>query len=135
MEKVHFFVLAALLSITGQCFGQWKYNDSDYIYSFDSYIDYSKIKTEGQYKSIYELRDYKSLQTSSAKPYKSRILKQIIDCKSSRNQLIALYEYSEKMGNGEIVDSIIRPFKDSDWNYPPPNSISDGLIKKVCGRK
>jgi hypothetical protein len=111
--------------------GEWKF---DFGYdNYDSYIDYSRIKTEGRYKSMWDLEDLKSPKTgSSGKVHKSSISKSLIDCQSSRIYLIAIYYYSEQMGKGGVVDSANYQIKESDWKYPPPNSLGEGFIKIAC---
>ncbi len=113
---------------------EWKFDGGSDAY--DSYIDYSRIKTEGRYKSMWVLKDYKSPQTeATGKQYKSAITKVLIDCKASRNQNVALYFYSEQMGGGQLIYSGNYSIKESDWEYSPPNSFGDGYIKVACGRK
>ena len=112
----------------------WKYNNSNNM--GDAYIDYSRIKNEGKYKSLWNLFDLNSTETnSSGKQYKSMVLKKVIDCQFSRTQIVALYCYSEKMGKGEVVVSENYQIQESEWQYPPPNSISEGSINIACGKK
>ena len=102
----------------------------------NSYIDYSRIETEGQYKSIWDLVDFKLPQTnSSGKKFKSSISKHIVDCQAFKSQIVTLNHYSEQMGKGELVNSISRPVQESKWKDPPPNTNSDEQIKIACGRK
>jgi hypothetical protein len=113
---------------------EWKYDGGTD--TFDSYIDYSRIKTEGLYKSMWFLRDYKTTQTNaSGKQYKSSVTKAVYDCQRSRSQVVAIYQYSEEMGNGAVVYSGNFEILEKDWSYPPPNSIGDGFINIACGRK
>jgi len=112
---------------------EWKLNG--YNDNLDSYIDYSRIQTEGRYKSMWVLTDYKSTQTLQGKQYKSTIAKSVYDCQASKSQLVSGYDYSEQMGNGAVVNSANFQMKESDWEYFPPNSIGDGLINIACGRK
>ena len=109
---------------------EWKYFDSTDIY--DSYIDYSRIKTEGRYKSMWDLQDNKSTQTFEGKQFKSSMTKRVVDCQASRYQFLAIYDYSEQMGKGEVVASSIYQIKESSWKYSPPNSIGDGFLKVAC---
>ena len=130
MKKLHLLMLAVFLSITGQCFGEWKLNG--YNNNLDSYIDNSRIKNEGLFTSMWELRDYKSAQTSaSGKQYKSSLGKRIIDCQGLRYQTVALSLYSEQMGNGQIVGQASYQIKESDWENSP-GSTGALLIAKVC---
>jgi hypothetical protein len=127
MKKILFIL--CLFSMTAHA--QWKYDGgSD---SFDSYIDYSRIKTEGRYKSMWYMADFKAPQTnSSGKMYKSTVAKRVVDCQASRTQIVVLYQYSEQMGRGALVVSANYAIEESDWQYPPPNSFNDGYIKIAC---
>jgi hypothetical protein len=130
MKKL--FLILCLFSITAHA--EWKFFGSTD--TFTSYIDYSRIKTEGRYKSIWDLFDYKSPQTEySGKQYKSSVAKEIVDCQASRSQLVALYFYSEQMGKGEVVSSGNFQVRESEWSNPPPNSIGDDLIKIACSSR
>jgi hypothetical protein len=104
--------------------------------NYDAYIDYSRIKTEGRHKSIWDLADFKSSQTNSlGKQYKSSIRKNLIDCQASRSQTVARFDYPEQMGSGALVSSANFQLLESNWENFPPNSIGDGLINIACGRK
>jgi hypothetical protein len=134
MKKLHLLMFALLLSITGQCFGEWKYSGATDTDRF--YIDYSRIKTEGRYKSMWYLADFKTPQTNSAgKLFKSEVIKILVDCQVSRTQEVAFFSYSEQMSAGKVVDSGNSPIKESEWGHEAPNSIGDGFVKAACGRK
>ena len=110
---------------------EWKFDgDSD---NFVSYIDYSRIATEGRYKSIWTLLDYKFPQIDSpGKQFKSSVTKRFIDCQGSRRQIVALYRYSEQMGKGILVWSDSISLDESHWNYSPPDIIVESFIKAAC---
>jgi hypothetical protein len=131
MKKLHLLTLTVFLSFTGNCFGQWMFvSETD---TFKDYIDYSRIKTEGRYKSIWVLRDHKSPQTNSlSKQYNSETIKHFFDCMGPKNQIVAFYEYSGQMGRGEIINSSNRELTPSGWRNPPPDSIDDGHAKIAC---
>ena len=115
---------------------EWKSYDNNNTDTDVFYIDYSRIKTEGRYKSMWYLDDTKSPKTdSSGKQFKSSVTKSIIDCQGSRLQTVAIYRYSEQMGNGEVILSNSRPLEESQWIFPPPGSIFDGHITIACGSK
>jgi len=132
MKKLYLTIIAVLLSITGQCFGEWKYDAGSN--NFDSYIDYSRIKTEGLHKSIWALQDLKSPETNPlGKQFKSEVQKRVVDCQRSRSQLVALYQYPEQMGKGAVVFTANYQILEKDWEYEPPNSIGERYIKAACG--
>ena len=127
MKKL--LLILYLFSMTAHA--EWKYDGSSD--TFDSYIDYSRIQTEGKYKSLWYLYDFKSPETnSSGKQYKSSIAKSVIDCQASRIQRVAHYYYSGQMGNGAVVFSGNFQILEADWQYPPPDSFNEGFIKVAC---
>jgi len=113
---------------------EWKYFGKGNAH--DVYIDYSSIKTEGLYKSMWYLDDFKLPEAySSGEKYASSVAKIFIDCKASKITVATMYGYSQKMGNGKVV-FLESPINNvANWVYPPPNSIHYGLIKEACGRK
>jgi hypothetical protein len=114
----------------------WKYFGGHSYNTYDSYIDDSRIQTEGRYKSSWYLIDYKSPRTdTSGKQYKSDVLRWVVDCQGSKSQIVAFYNYSEQMGKGALVSSGNGPLQESNWSYHPPNSHGDSIIKVACGRK
>jgi len=130
MKKL--LLILCLFSVTAHA--EWKYYDSTD--TFTSYVDYSRIKTEGKYKSMWDLDDYKSPQhLPSGKQFKSLVGKTLIDCQASRIQIVALFAYSEQMGKGEVVLSENNEILESRWKYFPPNTMADGKINIACSRK
>ena len=130
MKKL--LLILSLFSMTAHA--EWKIDG--FADNYVSYIDYSRIKTEGKYKSMWYLNDFKSsMTTSSGKPYKSSVGKYIIDCRDSKQQRVAVYLYSEQMGKGEVVLTENNQIIESEWKYPPPNSIGDKYMNTACGRK
>ena len=112
---------------------EWKYQgEAD---TFFAYFDVSKIRTEGQYKSMWILLEHKSRQTVSDKTYISEVRKQVIDCQASKFQSVAVYLFSDPWGKGEIAESANYSIKESAWQYPPPNTWTDKLVEVACGRK
>ena len=130
MKKL--LLIICLFSMTVHA--EWKFfGDSDISVH---YLDYSRMQTEGPYKSIWDLIDYKKTEsTSSGKQFKSSVAKNLIDCKASRIYPVAVYTYSEQMGKGEVVYSTNFQIQESMWVYPPPSSVYEGYIKIVCGLK
>lgn len=130
MKKLLFIL--CLFSMTAHA--EWKYQGATNTDLF--YIDYARIKTEGRFKSMWYLSDFKVPQTnSSGKLYKSEVIKILVDCQASRTQEVAFFSYSEQMSKGKIVDSGSSQIKESEWGYEPPGSIGDGFVKAACGRK
>jgi len=110
---------------------EWKYEITDD--TSKGYIDYSRIKTEGPYKSIWILYDYKPpLLNYLGKQYKSVASKRMIDCQASKQLAVAIYYFSEQMGKGNVVDSVNYQINESNWKIAPPNSFNEKFIDVAC---
>jgi hypothetical protein len=111
---------------------EWKYFDS--ADRRVTYLDYDRVESDGLYKYIYELSDYKFRGRSQSK---STIYKFLIDCQSQAIQLVGTYEYSEYMATGRLMDSTNYPIDKSQWAYPQPNANNDlrKYINIACSRK
>ena len=130
MKKL--LLILCLFSVTAHA--EWKFTGGND--NYDNYVDFLRIKTEGRYKSIWHLFDYKSVRKDSKNhEYKSKVRKLIMDCQSSKFQVVAFYNYSGEMGNGFVVDSSSFQIVESDWIYPAPDTIGDDLTNIACNRK
>ena len=54
------------------------------------------------------------------------------DCKLFRYKNLSNSYHKEPMGGGEKMSGSNTP--DREWNYPPPNSSIEIILKTVCSR-
>ena len=95
----------------------------------NSYVDLERIRKHDGYVYFWELFDYgepAKSGTLSGKAYKKG------DCKLFRYKILSDSYYNVPMGKGTSATSSNTP--DKDWHYPPPNSISEGVLKRVCSQ-
>lgn len=122
---------------------EWKFDSSSTNTSnnFNIYIDYSRITTEGKYKSIWTLLDFRYSQpnlpnfddpNNLEKEYKSSAQKRMVDCQASKLRTVAIYEYSEQMGKGKVVRSYDVLIKEYDWQIASADSFNERLINIAC---
>ena len=93
------------------------------------YVDFDRIRKHDGYVYWWELGDF-------LKPSKQGILsvKAYVqgDCKLFRVQYLSLYFHKEPFGGGTIdTYSIV---ENPVWNYPPPNTPMESILKQVCNR-
>ena len=107
-------------------FADWK-AVSEGVESGDTfYVDFERIRKHGGYVYWWDLTDYLKPDKEgdlSAKTYKQG------DCKLFRVKGLSYSFHKEPMGGGTgKTDN--EP--DKKWNYPPPNSVSETVLKSVC---
>jgi hypothetical protein len=89
------------------------------------YVDFERIRKVDGYVYFWILRDYlKSTETGvlSGKVYNQG------DCKLFRFKLLMYLFHKEPMGGGNARSEI----PSGEWNYPPPNSVYETILKSVC---
>ena len=90
-------------------------------------LDEDRIRKNDGYVYAWSLEDfYKPTKKGhlSAKVYRE------IDCKVFRNKNLTYIYYKQLSGEGESES--YSPDK-PEWHYPPPDSVLENLLNKVCG--
>ena len=90
------------------------------------YVDFERIRKHGGYVYWWELGDY--LRPTPEGILSGKIYKQG-DCKLFRLKRLSGSFHKEPMGGG--TGETYTP-KNPEWRYPPPNSSTEFVLKKVC---
>ena len=91
------------------------------------YVDFERIKKHGGYVYWWDLIDYLkpfSTGTLSVKDYNQG------DCKLFRYKRLSYSHHKQPMGRGTPSTSSNKP--DKEWDYPPPNTVIEIILKSVC---
>ena len=91
------------------------------------YVDFERIRKHDGYVYYWTLANYlKPTETGmlSAKAYIQA------DCKLFRHKHLSFSFHKEPMGEG--TGNTFNP--DQDWQYPPPNSSRETILKLVCSQ-
>ncbi len=91
------------------------------------YVDFERIRKHGGYVYYWRLRDY--LKPDKDGDSSSKVYFQG-DCKLFRHKYLSDSYHTQPMGGGTPSTSSKKP--DKHWNYPPPNSIGEFILKRVC---
>lgn len=91
------------------------------------YIDLTRIKTHHGLKYVWALIDYGETVSDGSS---SAISYQKWDCELSRFEYEQVSFYAEPMG--EKHKNTFDP--NQGWEYPPPNSMLEGVMNTVCER-
>ena len=90
------------------------------------YVDFERIKKHDGYVYYWELGDLlkpNEYGILSGKAYKQG------DCKKFRYKYLSFSFHKEPMGGG-TGETLNTP--DKEWTYPPPDSVSETILKSVC---
>ena len=90
------------------------------------YVDFERIRKHDGYVYWWELGDY--LKPNSAGNLSSELYFQG-DCELFRYKGLNWFFHKEPMGEGPAQ---ISNDADKEWNYPPPNSTIEIVLKTVC---
>ena len=96
------------------------------------YVDRATIRRNGNFVKMWDLSDYKAVQTNAGYSYLSSKTQWEFDCKEERLRVLAFSWYSGQMGHG------IGIFSNSDtqkWEPSTPESMGEILGKIECGKQ
>jgi hypothetical protein len=94
------------------------------------YVDFDRIRKHDGYIYWWGLTDYlkpNKLGLLSGKTYHQG------DCKLFRYKYLSFLHYEQPMGRGSAPKLTSSP-KNPEWEYPPPNSANEEILKQVCSR-
>ena len=129
MKALVFSVVLGLISSSANA--DWKLLEESSNGIFNIHIENDSVKKTGSTTTkAWFLLDFKKPEKNRKGPYLSS--KELIefDCKEDKSRLLSSIKYSQKMGSGNIVDSLNEP--NADWTFAAPDTISAYLLKRVC---
>ena len=93
------------------------------------YVDFERIRKVDGYVYWWRLTDY--LKPTQFGDLSSKVYHQG-DCKLFRWKRLSASYHTQPMGEGQPSTTGVS--KNQQWNYPPPNSVIETILKKVCSR-
>ena len=93
------------------------------------YVDFERIRKHDGFVYFWELDDY--LQPIDGKVFSLKMYTQG-DCKSFRYMTLSSSFHTQPLGGGTPSSS--GSPKNPEWDYPPPNSMMETILKSVCNR-
>ena len=126
MKKLLLLLFLAMISFNS--YGEWT-KAGEAMNGATMYVDFKRVKKQGGFVYFWSILDY-------SKPTKygdlsSKVYKQV-DCELFRYKYLTDSYYKESMAEGEITSSSNEP--DKEWNYPPPESLNELVLKSVCSQ-
>ena len=92
------------------------------------YIDLDRVRKNGGYTYFWYLNNLikpDDYGHSSNKFYTE------VDCKAFRHRTLTYIYYKQPMGEGEGES---QTSQNQEWRYPPPDSMSESMLNKVCAQ-
>ena len=125
-----FTLLFSTLMFSSPSYAKWE-KVGENVHGDTFYVDYERIRKHGGYVYWWELTDL-------LKPIKHGHLSGKIyvqgDCKSFRSKNLSFLQHKQSMGRGSRDNDFDYNPKNPEWEYPIPESVSEGILKSVCSR-
>ena len=124
MKNILYTIILSLL-FSSSAFAEWT-EVSKNVDGSTYYVDFENIKKHGGYVYFWYLRDY--LKPNKFGDLSSKVYVQG-DCKLFRWKGLSGSFHKEPMGGGtgDVQESVKK-----GWKYPPPDSVSEYVLKTVC---
>ncbi|TMQ25021.1 MAG: hypothetical protein E6K65_17175 [Nitrospirae bacterium] len=96
------------------------------------YVDPDTIRRKGNLVTMWQLYDYKAIQTVAGDSLLSIKRYNEYDCTEERTRMLAYTWFSGNMGSGKVVYSTP---DEQQWEPVIPRSINRTLWKVACSKK
>jgi hypothetical protein len=126
-------ILIMLLVLScGSAYAEWVEVSANKNAGVIAYADPDTIRRKGDLVKMWSLFDLKTAQTVGGNSYLSIKAQQTYDCAEDRSQALAYTKFSDNMGHGANVHSVL---EEQTWKPVAPMSVGQKLSKVACGRK
>ena len=122
------FTLVFTLMFSSPSYAEWT-KVSRNVNGDTYYVDFERIRKHGGYVYYWSMLDFLKPTPQGHLSFKS--YKQG-NCSLFRFKYLSESYHKEPMGRGTPSTSSNKP--DKECNYPPPNSVSEDILKSVCSR-
>ena len=128
-----FWLLLTLLVLnSGPAYAEWvKVGGNDQI-GMTTYVDPATIRRKGDLVKMWQLNDFKTVQTVEDHSFLSTKKQREFNCGGERTRILAATQFSGNMGNGQVVWNNSTEQK---WEPVVPESIGQTLWEFACGKK
>ena len=128
-----FWLLLTLLLLSNEpVFAEWVLTSGDDEAGLKVYIDPDSIRHKGNLVKMWQLYDYKTVQTVAGDSLLSIKRYNEFDCTEARTRMLAYTWFSGNMASGKVVYSTP---DEQQWEPVVPRTINRTLWKVACGKK
>jgi hypothetical protein len=128
-----FWSLIILLVLSsGPAYAEWVAIGGNDQIGMTTYVDRATIRRNSNLVKIWQLNDFKTVQTVEGNSFLSTKKRREFNCAEERIRILAATQFSGNMGNGEVVWVNSNEQK---WEPVVPGSIGQTLWEFACGKK
>jgi len=128
-----FWLLIMFLMLSsGNGYAEWVLVSGDDAAGLAVYVDPTTIRRNGNLAKMWQLYDYKTVQTVAGDSLLSMKRFNEYDCMEERTRMLGYTWFSGNMGNGNVVYSTSEK---QPWEPVVPRSINRSLWKVACNKK
>jgi hypothetical protein len=131
IRMTRLFLMILLLLSSGPAYAEWVLlGTTDE--GMTMYADPDTIRRKGDRVKMWELFDFKTIQTVAGDSFLSNKSQEEYDCAEERHRTLAYMWFSGNMGTGKVVYSNSNEGK---WEAIEPESVGQHLWKVACAKE
>ena len=128
-----FWLLLMFLMLNSQtAYAEWVLVSGDDEAGLKVYVDPATLRRNGSLAKMWQLYDYKTVQTVAGDSLLSIKRFNEYDCAEERTRMLGYTWFSGNMGNGNVVYSTTEQLP---WELAVPRTINRTLWKVACDKK
>lgn len=125
-------LIALMLLSSGPASAEWVAVGGNDQIGMTTYADSGTIRRKGDLVKMWQLNDFKTVQTVEGNSFLSTKKQREFNCAEERTRILAAIQFSGNMGTGEVV---WRNANEQKWEPVVPESIGQTLWEFTCGKK
>jgi hypothetical protein len=125
-------LISLLLLSSEPVYAGWVLTSGDDAAGLAVYVDPGNIRRKGNLAKMWQLYDYKTVQTVAGDSLLSMKRFNEYDCTEERTRTLGYTWFSGNMGSGNVVYSTTEV---QEWEPVVPRSINHTLWKAACSKK
>jgi hypothetical protein len=114
MTRLSLIILTCLILMSGLAYAKWERIGDDYAGIVTQYIDLSTIRRNGDLVQMWDLVNFKNIQTRGNISFVSSKGLREYDCPKGRVRVLAVTWLSEQMSTGSVIQSLSNEFIESE---------------------
>jgi surface-adhesin protein E len=116
---------------SGPAYAEWMWVSANNQVGLTIYVDPDTISRNGDLVKLWQLYDYKAVQTVGSDAFLSSKAQRQFDCVKQRTRLLAFTHFTGNMGSGNRVFSDL---DESEWRPVASGSVGQSMWKVACGK-
>jgi hypothetical protein len=127
-----FFLITLLMMSSAPAYAEWLWASANDIQGLTIYVDPDSIRRKGDLVTLWQLYDYKAVQTVAGNSFLSSKAQRQFDCGNQRTKLLAFTHFTGNMGNGNRV---MTDSDEAEWKSVTPGSVGHVLWRFACSKR